>query len=91
MEYHILRKNGEIIYSGPEWETVSRLVPRWHTDHNGDKYSLSHIESRNGSIRISHGEDVKRPHIDGDIRGLARVNIPREDLRVLVENISQDL
>lgn len=52
MQYYILKKNGERIYSGSEWERVSELVPRHSTDHKGDRYSLSSIESENGSYKF---------------------------------------
>ncbi len=55
--YMILRKNGEIIYEGNEYDSMRQLVP---SSWSSDKYTLSGtgIDIVRGEVKLWHINDV---------------------------------
>ena len=88
--HHILKKNGEIIYTGTDNQKVIReLIPRWHQDHKGDIYDLTIIREEDDNVVISYHAKVARSYIDGDLNmgEQSSVTIPKDELVSLLKLI----
>ncbi|MBI2673057.1 hypothetical protein HYX19_02245 [Candidatus Woesearchaeota archaeon] len=60
MKYYMLRKNGETIYHGTEWDQVVKFVPTvGNFKETGNVYDLSHISFSGDKIVFSYHSDVR--------------------------------
>ncbi|MBI2673058.1 hypothetical protein HYX19_02250 [Candidatus Woesearchaeota archaeon] len=91
MTYYILRKNGEVIYNGGDFEQIKKLTP----EHSGvDNYSilymspigpLFNIEFANQVVKSSMGNTVYLGPCDWK-----SMQVPLKDLEMLVKEAKEE-
>lgn len=92
MGYHILRKNGGIIYKGNYFEDVKKLVPE---NSGTENYSLLNMSLSGQLVNIEFANQVVKSSIWDKVYlgpcDWKSVPVPLEDLELLVKEAKKEL
>jgi len=70
MEYHVLRKNHKVIYSGPDRAKAEKLVPQNQRGRSKDVYDMTTFELNKGQLTISRMDNARRCEGDNMLVGV---------------------
>ncbi|MBI2673056.1 hypothetical protein HYX19_02240 [Candidatus Woesearchaeota archaeon] len=100
MSKYVLRKNGEVLYEGTNFQVVYGLIPEEASTSTGKEpdteYTLSNAYAlARGNIVISHMKNVvvgpdgtlkgRKSKIDNEDQEYAFVLLPKQDLELLLK------
>ena len=87
---YILRKNGEVIFNGENWDKMRSNIPNSIHSHKGDVYDLARISEEGENINISFAKNVGNTFLafynELNQGNYSNVSIPKVDLISLLES-----